>query len=944
MRISSKNGSKSVKNKSFDNQSVISSDYVFLKNGNVKRKRNKNSYFETFLEKRRMAAEFAQSKRCYSTISTKIQQVNKNNSNNNTKPNNKLFYKGIQEIINMNNLKHNLPGKAKPIYDNTDNLIINEEKSIQENENNNDINNYFSENDINVENNNKINDDLSQPNFDDIIHLTNKSNVNNDENNFIPPYELENDTNEETSKFGNEGRIIDTNKSRKIEIIPEKHFEIINKDKYNKLKNSVNTYIKKRPIRDENNLISTLMQSKNHKLNSNESIPVNISISFRNDFNKNNSNNNTNKVQNLGNKNKKENIRNINENIIGNEFNIKYNENKSNDMDRYVEINNNEENDNNNLNFFKDDKKIEIKYENINLNNNNLVDENINIDNINNKNNKENNTINTNNDISNDVIEETNIIKVNEDNSNEKENQIKVVDNNIKNKLNIYIKDNNINPSFKTIEESNIFIKYNKIQVQNKEQKTTNKTLEISNRQKDNGSLKNSYKHTNNKLSIFKNNEISNDNNIYSTKNLKLSNNNNNNNQNNKSQNIPINKKKTIEKNQNQNYYSIMINKDIERLNKLKQSSQRNNSQNYFNEINDFIDNIKKKREIKNNEYINITNENKEKLKELQNQKKDLKLFQSQINTALNYNKNKISFQSTKNFKNYQNNFTPSNSNNKKMRNDYKVKISTRMQNLLRKLEKEKISNNIEKYDTSSNDEINNEDESNKRIFTQNVINSINNFLETENSGIISNNQINHINNINNNHNNNFILLQNYYNNENNYINNRKNRKPKRNYYNYVSFDDINKINDKNIISTRDKNNLNNKNIEFDKNDLKTLDDKIYKLIRTKNVHPSKSKPNLDININTKKRISFLHNDKYNIFNNNSKRFEKSTDLIDSHYFFDKLNNINNINTSKNGDLFKSKSKRNWNPLNLFGINNKIKLNDENEIKIMPVNNIQSLF
>ena len=98
MRISSKHGANSVKNKSFDNQSVISSDYIFLKNGNVKRKRNKNSYFETFLEKRRMAAEFAQSKRCYSTISTKIQHINKNNNN---KENNKLFYHGIQEIINM---------------------------------------------------------------------------------------------------------------------------------------------------------------------------------------------------------------------------------------------------------------------------------------------------------------------------------------------------------------------------------------------------------------------------------------------------------------------------------------------------------------------------------------------------------------------------------------------------------------------------------------------------------------------------------------------------------------------------------------------------------------------------------------------------------------------------------------------------------------------------
>jgi hypothetical protein len=284
MRISSKNGAKSVKNKSFDNKSVISSDYIFLKSGNVKRKRHKNSYFETFLEKRRMAAEFAQSKRCYSTISTKIQNANNKNSNNNPKQNNKLFYHGIQEIINMNNLKNNLPGKATPIIDNTENIM----KTNYENNDINNINNYFSENNLNINNN----DDLSQPNFDEVIHLTNRSNAINDNNNLIPPYELENDNNEETSKFGKEGKIIDTNKSRKIEMIPEKHFEIMNKNKYNKLKNSVNTYIKKRPIREDNNQICNLLQSKNNKPNSNDSNPVNISISFRNDFNKNNTNNN----------------------------------------------------------------------------------------------------------------------------------------------------------------------------------------------------------------------------------------------------------------------------------------------------------------------------------------------------------------------------------------------------------------------------------------------------------------------------------------------------------------------------------------------------------------------------------------------------------------------------------------------------------------------------
>jgi len=61
------------------------------------------------------------------------------------------------------------------------------------------------------------------------------------------------------------------------------------------------------------------------------------------------------------------------------------------------------------------------------------------------------------------------------------------------------------------------------------------------------------------------------------------------------------------------------------------------------------------------------------------------------------------------------------------------------MQGLLNKLEKEKISNNIEKYMNNSNKN-NEEKDNNKRIFTQNVINSINHFLETDNNGIISNN------------------------------------------------------------------------------------------------------------------------------------------------------------------------------------------------------------
>ena len=947
MRISSKNGAKTIKNKSFDNQSVISSDYIFLKNGNVKRKRSKNSYFETFLEKRRMAAEFAQSKRCFSTISTKFQQGNKKNENKKL-PNNQLSYQGLQEIINMNNLKHNLPGEAKPIIDNTDNIIqTNYENKIKENENFeevnvNKINNVFSHDNLNIPSKNHNKEELTQPYFDEIRHLTNKSNAINElNNNLIPPYELENDNNEETSKFGNEGKIIDINKSRKIEMIPEKHFEIMNKSKYDKLKNSVNTYIKKRPIRDENNQISTFLQNKNYKSNSNESNPVNISISFRNDFNKNNNNN-------LNGKNKKNNQKNT-ENINSSDLNIKYNENKNNDMNRYVETNNNEENEN--VYYFKDKEKILNINNDINKNKNNIKEinnkENLN---INNNTNNTNNTINTGtqNDISNDIIEETNIIKVNEENSNKTGDKINI-DNKINNRANIYISDNNIKASFKTIEENNIPLNTykKKEEEEEKEKYFVNKTIESSNRKKENKVIKDSNQNIKKKSIIFKNYEKEDKSKLYLRNNINLNNEDQNDNNSFQPSSKRSKNQQNIENNKNQNIYSLMISKDIERLNKLKQSSQRNREPNYFDELSNFIDNMKKKRDNKNSEYINLTNENKEKLIELQNKKQDLKLFQNQINSALNYNKSKISFQSTKCSNNYQNkvnyNYNFNNNNNKK-RNDYKVKISTRMQGLLNKLEKEKLSNNFENYDDSFTNKNNEEDNNNKRIFTQNVINSINNFIETENNGIITNNQINHINNINNNnHNNNFILLQNYYNNENNYINIRKNKKAKKNYFNYVSFDEIKKPKEKNNISDRENKNLNNKNIKLDKGDINELDEKIYRLIKTKNNRTSKSKPNLETNINAnKKRISFLNDDNYRILNNNSKRYDKSSEFLEGHLFFDKLNDVNK---NKGMDLFKSKSKRNWNSLNLFGINNKLKIHDENsEIKIMPANNINSLF
>ncbi len=931
MRISSKNGAKSVKNKSFDNQSVISSDYIFLKNGNVKRKRNKNSYFETFLEKRRMAAEFAQSKRCYSTLSTKIQNNCKNNINNNSKPKNQILYPGMQEIININKLKHYLPGKATSIIDNTENIIKSNNNEILKSDEINKIN-FLQKNKESI---NKNNDSLSQPYFDEIRHLTNKSNANNEiNNNLIPPIELDNDNNEETSKFGNEGKIIDTNKSRKIEMIPEKHFEIMNKNRYNKLKNSVNTYVKKRPIRDDYNKVSALLQNKNNDVNSNNN-PVNISVSFRNDFNKNDANNNLNKT-NLNNKNNKNNNQNIYDNINLNDFSIKYNDKNSKDMNRYVETINNEENDNN-LNFFKvndnnNEKAIdkEIKSNNKEINNINDMKNN----NINNNENNANNTNDTNqNDISNDIIEETNVIKLYEDASTKKEIPL-LIDNNIKNDLKIKNKINDIDKTntFKKIEETTKnSIKVNKININEKEKIDISETIDDNKNQNENKnkSIKNYNKKNNNKNTIiFQNYEKVNNNNIYYINNSDIYN------KNNTENNLypSTTKNKIIKKNdKDKNYYSLMLNKDIERLNKLKQSSQRGKQANYFYEIDDFIENIKKQRDNRNNEYQNLTKENRDKLIKLQNQKKDLKLFQNQINSALNYNQNKISFHSTKNSNNIQNNnIYFNNINDNKNKKNYKVKMSSRMQGLLNKLEKEKISNNIEKNENSSNDIIE------KPIFTQNVINSINNSIDNENSRIISNE-----NNINNNkHSHNFILLENYYNNENNYINNRKNKKNKSNFFNYVSFDDNKKTKDRNIVSYKGNNNK-NKNSQMNNNDMNILNEKIYKLIKTKNNRISKSKPNLDLNLNTQKRLSFLKDEKYNLFSNNSKKMEKSSNFIDANLFLDKLkDDLHTINKSSDIDLFKSKSKRNWNSNDYFELNNNI----NSDINIMPVNNIKSLF
>ena len=60
------------------NNSIITSSYIILKDGTKKRKRHANSYMEEFLEKRRLAAEFAQSKRSTSSKNPRV-RIKKNN-------------------------------------------------------------------------------------------------------------------------------------------------------------------------------------------------------------------------------------------------------------------------------------------------------------------------------------------------------------------------------------------------------------------------------------------------------------------------------------------------------------------------------------------------------------------------------------------------------------------------------------------------------------------------------------------------------------------------------------------------------------------------------------------------------------------------------------------------------------------------------------------------
>ena len=246
-----KSGAKSIvmgnNNCSFDlnrsvANSIITSSYIILKDGTKKRKRHPNSYIEEFLEKRRMAAEFAQTKR---STSSKNPRVKIDKSLKDTIDENySINIKKIEQVISIQNLKNNLPGKTTAIIDNTN--IENEEIILDKNIDNNKFNMIY------PDNINKYNKYINIQNKEDSIDNTknliiNNQNINNNyyinkQNNFN--YNIPNITKEiveNKNKYNNikrhnivytkkKGQNLNNNKNLSNHSFTENRYSSINQD------------------------------------------------------------------------------------------------------------------------------------------------------------------------------------------------------------------------------------------------------------------------------------------------------------------------------------------------------------------------------------------------------------------------------------------------------------------------------------------------------------------------------------------------------------------------------------------------------------------------------------------------------------------------------------------------------------------------------------------
>ena len=433
-------------NRSITN-SVMTSSYIVLKDGTKKKKRNINSYMEEFLERRRMAAEFAQAKRSTSTKNYRVKLKDDEKNNKDSEFNVQFNIKKIEETININNLKNNLPGKTTELINNNDvigndlskylnppNQPNNEGNNINKNiclqrQNNfnviqNKYNNFKRHNIVytkktNLSQNLGKNNNLSNHSFTENRYSTNHD--NEEQCNILNT----NITNENENKniiddiFPIKQNHITLNAKGGIEFTENRSNEneekIIFEDKNEENKNNNNL--------NNGEHFLTIMEKmiKNVNANMNKSQPSpNISKEDSNIFNKVSASQNNNfskykEYQKFLNKNDKSDISNLNQNIIVNKDN---NTDDENDLDIKNEINMNEKITNQEI--------FSIKKEILDLNKDENPLKNLTKKNdIINNNNKESNT---NKKISEEYIveenEEKNINKINnekEENQNENE-------------------------------------------------------------------------------------------------------------------------------------------------------------------------------------------------------------------------------------------------------------------------------------------------------------------------------------------------------------------------------------------------------------------------------------------------------------------------------------------------------------------------------------------
>ena len=299
-------------NRSLSN-SYMTSSYIRVKNGSKKKKRHANSYMEEFLEKRRMAAEFAQSKRSISSKNNRTKLTEDEKNNKDTEYDISMNIKKMDETININNLKNNLPGKTKELINNTNNLnkyitSSNKTNSISRQENytigHNKYNNFKRHNIVYTKKTN-----LSQntgKNNTNITSITNLSNHSYTENRYNTHHDNDNDneneeqcniihTNDNDNKNENEN-IRDINKINDISPIEQNHIilnakggiDITNENKIineKKEKEKINN----KELNNSEHFLSIMERMiKNVDMNMNKSQPSynNIPEKDSNNFNK----------------------------------------------------------------------------------------------------------------------------------------------------------------------------------------------------------------------------------------------------------------------------------------------------------------------------------------------------------------------------------------------------------------------------------------------------------------------------------------------------------------------------------------------------------------------------------------------------------------------------------------------------------------------------------